>query len=444
MSIVVLGSVRLYFLRNSYKPAIYQSPTKKLKVSIHLPVCSEPPSIVLKTIASLTTLSYQNFELIVVSNNTSNTKLWHPIRDKINTLDSRFKFFHQEKIEGYKAGALNFALKKTSKDAAYIFTLDSDYELNSEGLSMAIGAIENSNVDVMQFPQAYRNVCSNTLGMELNYKHYFDCYLSCQQSHVMALPTGTLTVIKKEIFDNNIKWPTDSITEDASFGIDLIEQNKTIGFCNKIIGKGTMPTDPKDYKKQFERWVFGNFQVLHKVWKSNAITFRHKIHLSTLLTAWLNLIGFILLLMLIAFPLLVFGISHADLIYSIGFVGILLHCLFQFIIFRKISKHKTINSWNGFLIHLGLVEIGAFYWMNYFIKRDKPFLRTNKFLSKKSTSNTWYFLPSVLLLTSIVLYGLSHHLLATCTLIFGLQLAYAKYHKDQELTWSRFNLFKKG
>ncbi|SHG50553.1 Glycosyltransferase, catalytic subunit of cellulose synthase and poly-beta-1,6-N-acetylglucosamine synthase [Salegentibacter echinorum] len=443
LAIIGLGLMRLYFLRHSRNTAFTTTVNGKPKVSIHLPICNEPPGLVLQTIQSVVELNYENFELLVISNNTEDPKLWKPIESKLRELGEKFKFIHLKKLKGYKAGALNYALDLTCPNAEYIFTLDSDYTLDPEALEIALGTIQKLNLDILQFPQAYRNISPETSGLEINYKHYFDCYLSSSKSSLLALPTGTLTLIKRKVFKGGLKWPTDSITEDASLGVDLIKRKLKTGFCNCNIGKGTMPTETIDYETQFKRWVFGNFQVLIKVWKSNGISLKNKFHLSTLLTAWLNLLGLIFIILILALPLLFTNQKNVVLIYYLGFGGIFMHCFFQLCILRKIAARNFSKIWSGFLIHLSSIEIGAFYWMSYVISSKKPFLRTNKFLSKiTKNEHRLNVFPISLFLVGILSFLLSYYIIALLLFLLGFQITYSKFHITREIFWSKINLSK--
>lgn len=444
IAIALLGIARLYFFKNACNTSFYRHVGEEPLVSIHLPICNEPPELVLKTIAGVRALHYDNFELIVISNNTADESLWLPVQKEINSLPENFKFYNKPAIKGYKAGALNFALQYVAETTEFIFTIDSDYIVEPDALTIAVGTIKKNDVDLLQFPQSYRNISMETSGLEVNYKHYFDCYLSSSKSKIMALPTGTLSLLDIKIFKDGYQWPTDSITEDASLGVDLLKKKKKIGFCNKVIGKGTMPTEPEDYEKQFKRWVFGNFQVLKKVWHNNGLSFKNRLHLTILLTAWLNLLGVMFIVLSLAIPAIFLRPYIATHIYLIGSLSVLLHCIFQFLIFLNISKMNVIKSWNGFLVHLGLLEIGAFYWMGYYINNQKPFARTNKFMAEHSKTNSFYILPVLFFLIAVFMFFIDDFFLGSIILAFGLQFCYAKFHRDKELFWSKFNLYKKG
>ncbi|MEO8011924.1 MAG: glycosyltransferase, partial [Dokdonella sp.] len=82
-------------------------------VSIHLACANEPPEMVILTLDSLAALDYENFEVLVIDNNTKREEIWRPVEEYCAKLGSRFRFFHLDPWPGFKAGALNFALRNT-------------------------------------------------------------------------------------------------------------------------------------------------------------------------------------------------------------------------------------------------------------------------------------------------------------------------------------------
>ena len=88
------------------------------KVSIHVPVCNEPPQMVRQTLDALAALDYPDFEVLVIDNNTSDPTLlgsrWRSIAPGSG---ARFRFFHLGQWPGFKAAALNFALSETDPAA---------------------------------------------------------------------------------------------------------------------------------------------------------------------------------------------------------------------------------------------------------------------------------------------------------------------------------------
>ena len=441
LGILFLGVLRIYFIKRTTIIKHSTLEGNEPFVSIHFAICNEPPEMVLETLNSFLQLNYKNFEVIIISNNTNNIESWKPIENFSNEINN-FKFYHFDNVKGFKAGALNIALEKMSHRANFIFTVDSDYQLHPDALKIAVGSLQFRHVDLLQFPQDYRNVCGHTQGLQINYKHYFECYLSAMDSEKYGLPTGTLTLIKSDIFRNGMKWPTTTITEDAHFGLELLSKGLKIGYCNTSIGLGTMPTNIADYNKQFERWIFGNFQTLMLSFKKRGINFHHKLRLFTMLSAWVNLLAIPIVLTFLAVPLYFLEQENISFIYALIILSISTHLLVQIFLFTITSKNNKQKTLKALLVHIGTIEIGSFHWMSYFRKSEKPFVRTNKYLNSNSDSWVFFAMPILLFLCSILylltgfkIVGLALLGIAVIAIIGKLQLMYELFH-------SKFNLSK--
>ena len=89
-------------------------------VSIHLACYNEPPEMVILTLDSLAALDYENYEVLVIDNNTKNEEVWKPVEAHCAKLGAKFRFFHLDPWPGFKAGALNFGLKETDPRAEVV------------------------------------------------------------------------------------------------------------------------------------------------------------------------------------------------------------------------------------------------------------------------------------------------------------------------------------
>lgn len=439
--ITLLSGLRIYFIEKKSSSEFTSLESQEPFVSIHYAICNEPFEMVLDTLKSFSALKYSNFEVIIISNNYNDEKTWKPIEAFCLNV-SNFHFYHFDKVSGFKAGALNIALEKMSYDSDFIFTVDADYELKPEALVVAVGTLVDKKVDLLQFPQDYSNICEHTEGLQINYKHYFECYLSSMDVSKTALPTGTLSLIKASVFRSGIKWPTATITEDAHFGINLLSNDFKIGFCNTSIGFGTMPTTVKDYSKQSQRWVFGNFQTLIYSISQTKFTIKKKLKLYTMLSAWINLLAIPIFVAFITIPLIFVNPEALFQLYLLIFVSVAYHTLTQIYILNITSKGDWRKTFKAFLIHTGTIEIGAFYWLSYFIKRDKPFVRTNKYFVSSKNSLKFYLLPFSLFIASIALLLIGRTYLWMILFPISVVGIMGKIQLESELAYSKLNLFK--
>lgn len=85
-------------------------------VSIHVPAYKEEPHVLAETLESLSKLTYPNFEVLVIINNTPEEYYKEPIKELCEKLGDKFKYLDIT-CTGFKAGALNKALEYTDKNS---------------------------------------------------------------------------------------------------------------------------------------------------------------------------------------------------------------------------------------------------------------------------------------------------------------------------------------
>ena len=114
-------------------------PEKSPRVSIHVPTYNEPPQMVIETLNALARLDYDNYEVIVLDNNTPDPEVWRPVEAHCRNCWARaFRFFHFDNVKGFKAGALNRALALTDPAATHVAVIDSDYQVEPFWLRRAM------------------------------------------------------------------------------------------------------------------------------------------------------------------------------------------------------------------------------------------------------------------------------------------------------------------
>jgi len=127
------------------------------KVSVHVPAYNEPPEMMIETLDALAALDYPDFEVIVIDNNTKDPAVWQPVREYCAKLGPRFRFFHEDPLAGFKAGALNFALRQTAADAEIVAVIDADYQVDPRWLRDLVPQFDNERIGILQAPRDYRD-----------------------------------------------------------------------------------------------------------------------------------------------------------------------------------------------------------------------------------------------------------------------------------------------
>lgn len=239
--------------------------TAEPRVSIHVPAYNEPPEMMIETLDALAKLDYQNFEVIILDNNTKDPSVWKPVEAHAATLGPRFRFFHFDGVQGFKAGALNKALELTDPAAEYVAVIDSDYQVTSDWLKICIPHFQNPKVALVQGPQDYRDGGDNlfkTMAYQ-EYAGFFRIGMVERNEDNAIIQHGTMTIMRRPVLDAK-QWATWCITEDAELGLRIFEDGHESVYIDRSFGKGLIPDTLAAYKDQRYRWAYGAMQIMKK------------------------------------------------------------------------------------------------------------------------------------------------------------------------------------
>ena len=260
-------------------------------VSIHLACYNEPPEMVIITLDSLAALDYQNYEVLVIDNNTKDPAIWQPVQEYCEKLGKHFRFFHLEPWPGYKAGALNFGLKETDPRAEVVAVIDADYEVRADWLATLTGHFHDPKVAVVQCPQAHRDFEHNRFRRMTawEYDGFFRIGMHHRNERNAIIQHGTMTMVRRSALEGTGGWSEWTICEDAELGLRLMHAGYELVYVDELMGKGLTPADFKAYKSQRYRWAFGAMQILKGRWswmtKKGPLTSGQRFHF---LTGWFS------------------------------------------------------------------------------------------------------------------------------------------------------------
>lgn len=233
-------------------------------VSIHVPCYNEPAGMMIKTLNALARLDYPYYEVIVIDNNTRDPDVWQPVQAHCGKLGERFHFFHEDPLPGFKAGALNYALRHTSAQADVIAVIDSDYVVAPNWLQDLAPQFVNPKIAVVQAPQDYSD-SGQGLFKSMCYSEYagfFQIGMITRNERNAIIQHGTMTMIRRKVLQDIGGWAEWCITEDAELGLRVFEHGYEAVYIPKSYGKGLMPDTFIDFKKQRFRWAFGAMQIM--------------------------------------------------------------------------------------------------------------------------------------------------------------------------------------
>ena len=238
-------------------------------VSLHVPTHNEPPDLVIATLERLVALDYDDFEVLVVDNNTDDPGLWRPVERFCRTHE-KLGFFHLEDWPGHKSGALNHALGKVDPRTELVGVVDADYLVEPDFLSHCVPLFDTPGLAFVQTPQDYRDWQVDPYFRRLyhSYAYFFDVSQRSRNERDGAIFGGTMGLIRRDALEGVGGWDEWCITEDAELSLRLLRAGWSGTHVERSFGRGIMPLTFEALKRQRFRWCFGGVQLLRLHWRA--------------------------------------------------------------------------------------------------------------------------------------------------------------------------------
>lgn len=380
-------------LKRSLKRLQSSDPARLPKVSIHVPICKEPPEMVRETLLSLSALDYPCYEVLVIDNNNPHPELWQPVEGYCRQLGERFRFFHLETHSGYKAGALNFALSHTAADAAIIAVVDSDYVVSSDWLRDIVPHFEQPGVGIVQAPQDHRDWQGNAFKTMINWEYsgFFEIGMVHRNERNAIIQHGTMTLIRRTTLEQVGRWGEWCICEDAELGLRVIQAGQEALYIKESFGRGLTPDSFAGYRRQRFRWAYGAVQIMRHHWRIVApwnrrspLTFGQRYHFFAGWIPWLgDSLNYVTTIVSLLWS---FGILVAPRYFGLPIYLFLLPMLggfvFKLIHFLWLYKARVpcglMARLGAAIAGLSLAHTISIAMLTALFSKSRPFLRTPK------------------------------------------------------------------
>ena len=362
-------------------------PSYKPFVSIHVTCKNEPAGLVNKTVEALTRLDYPKYEVLVIHSNNQNIHNWQKIQKFVESCGENFKFVHLDKIDGFKAGALNYLNNHIMDESSEVLAVvDCDYIVTPDFLNKTAGYFKNPKVGIVQVPQDYHNVIPCNVGLDYEYRSFFALVMHQSQRLNLVTFTGTMGLIRASLIKKGLKWNKWCITEDTEAGVYI----NSIGFrgvyVDKSLGKGLMPLDYASLIKQRQRWVFGNMQILGKdffsVVRDQSLSIKQRFAFVAQLMTWFHFELIVASIYLFLSIIRLLGYSEkyiaftSHVMLTLLAVSLIGNFLYFMIGLRK--EASVLESFKAFLAHYGLLHVMSSSWILYFFGHKLGFNVTKK------------------------------------------------------------------
>ncbi|HUR69752.1 MAG TPA: glycosyltransferase family 2 protein [Candidatus Thermoplasmatota archaeon] len=238
------------------------------RVAFHYACFNEPPEIVFDALSRLAKLDYpQDRYIVMVCDDSTDEASRAPVERFCR--EHGFTYIHRKDRRGFKAGALNNALKLTPEDVEIITVIDADYHVEPEYLRETVGYFIDPKLGFLQTPQDYRNVHQSFLTRQYYCADgFFYRAIMPSRNEANAISfCGTMGMVRRDALDGVGGWAEDHVTEDMELSVRLLAGGWRSLYLPKTFGKGLIPPTYDAYKKQHHRWAFGGGKVLRAHWR---------------------------------------------------------------------------------------------------------------------------------------------------------------------------------
>lgn len=239
------------------QPPVFNEDYKPF-VSILVPAHNEE-SVITHTVENILQLDYENFELIVIDDRSSDKT---PL--VIKQLEEKYEnvkaFIRPQDAYPGKSAVLNDAMKYAKGEAILVF--DADATVEPYFLKRMVAELEPADVGAVQARKVIRNKDVNFLTRCQNNEYTFDCNLQTGRDSIKGAVElrGNGELIKRVALEDINGWNNDTITDDLDMSTRLHIKGWDVRFCSEVIvyEEGIVYLYP--LFRQRRRWLEGSIR----------------------------------------------------------------------------------------------------------------------------------------------------------------------------------------
>lgn len=367
-------------------------------VTVQLPVFNEL-HIAERIIERVATFDYpkDKLQIQVLDDSTDETK--NIVANKVAKIRAKYnvdiQHIHREDRKGFKAGALDSAMKDVKGEFIAIF--DVDFLPDCDFLLKTIPYFTDEKIGVVQTRWGHINKDYSFLtelqAFGLN-GHFAIEQVGRNENGYFINFNGTGGVWRKSCIENTGGWEHDTLTEDLDLSYRAQIKGWKFKYLEDIVAPAELPITISALKSQQHRWMKGGAECFRKIAfsliKAKGVSKSNKIHgLAHLFNS--SVFIFILLLGILSIPVLQIKDSFSDLNYIFQLGGIFIVSTFFLIFYYWQSyRDKTSNkivSFFQFLVRffqfltvsMGLSLNNAVAVIEGYLGIKSSFVRTPKF-----------------------------------------------------------------
>ena len=275
-------------------------------ITIQLPIYNEK-YVAERLVDAVCELDYpkEKMKIMVLDDSDdSTTTLLHQQIEKYQKIGFQIEHVRRGTRNGYKAGALKYAMKTT--DSQFVAIFDADFIPPKWFLRKAIPYFSDSKTGLIQCRWGHlnENYSALTQAQALNLDFHFLVEQKAKSNSSLFMNfNGTAGIWRKECIDDAGGWHTSTLVEDLDLSYRAQMKGWSCLFLPDIVVDAELPVQMNGAKRQQFRWAKGSIQCAVKL--LGDILVKRKIAFDTKLQAFIQLTRHVVFpLMLLQFLLL--------------------------------------------------------------------------------------------------------------------------------------------
>ncbi|MUN29243.1 glycosyltransferase [Sulfolobus metallicus DSM 6482 = JCM 9184] len=242
----------LYYNVSDYQDIVKRGNRKK--ISIVTAIKGEELPTVEEFLSNLSTQSFHDFELIIVSDDEEDTL------QKIKNLARKYDFAKVIKGngKGRKAGALNLGVQASQNDT--LLFLDVEARLESDFMDK----VSLLDCDAIAFKLKVREKFKNQLERSYSAMTEFSMRSLFRGRSKLGLPifpNGSSLLLKKEVLKKIGEFKEGSMAEDLEIGIRLFLSGIKVTYIQDPLIYTLSPPNVQSLVSQLSRWAYGSGEL---------------------------------------------------------------------------------------------------------------------------------------------------------------------------------------
>ncbi len=369
-------------------------------VTIHLPIYNEK-YVTKRLIDSVCDLDYPKQKMCIMVLDDSDDNTTEQIAELVENYKGKgFDISHVRRgtRQGYKAGALKYAMKYTKSEFVAIF--DADFIPPKWYLKKAIPYFAKPNIGFVQCRWGHVNENYSALtqaqALSLDF-HFLVEQRAKSNSHLFMNFNGTAGIWRKECIEDSGGWHTATLVEDLDLSYRAQMKGWKCLFIPDIVVNAELPVQMNGAKRQQFRWAKGSIQCAIKL--LGGILLKRKITIDAKLQAFVQLTRHIVFpLMLIQFLALPILLASNVNLYIVSFLPVVTLVTYVamgpgaylFIIrnmYDKNRKEKAIAMPYLIIYSMGMAVNNTIAVIDAMVGKKSEFLRTPKYGIVKNTDD---------------------------------------------------------